>query len=122
MSTYFIRGTISIHVKGGRPKLWVTPCAGFLSPDRERAIAFPVPSPKGKTKGEAKGNAKLIKASKDKQFRFRAKAIRDHIPALLIIAGQQKAIELRLKKFTKPTKTKITGFVFPAPSDNADRR
>lgn len=122
--TFFIRGTISVQVKGDKLKLWVTPCAGFLTPDKKRAIAIPVPLPKGKTTGKKRknGNAKLVKSSKDGQFVFLAPAIRDHIPALLVIATQQKTIELRLKKFSKPAKTKITSFVFPAPSDNADRR
>jgi hypothetical protein len=117
---FFIRGTISVQVNGDKPKLWVSPCTGFLTPDKERAIAFPVLSPKGETKGK-KGNAKLIKSSKDKQFKFRAKAIRDHIPALLAIAAQQKPIELRFEE-SEPTELNIIGFIFPAPSDHAHGR
>lgn len=116
-NTYFIRGTVSIQVGGGKPKIWITPCAGFLTPDKQKVIAFPIPSPEGKTKGKAK----LIKSSNDKLFRFKAKAkvIQDNTPALLVVAAQQKPIELRLKKFTKLAKIRITGFVFPAPSDHA---
>ena len=123
--TYFVRGTISVQVDGNRSTISITPCPGFLTPDKQYVIAFPVSFPKGKTKGKTKGkkrNAKLIKSSKDQQFRFRAKAIRDHIPTLLDIAAQQKTIELHLKKFAKPATTKITGFVFPAPSDHAHGR
>ncbi len=120
--TYFIRGTISIQVDDNKSKIWITPCAGFLTPDKQQVIAFPVPSPKGKTKGKTKGKAKLNESDNDKQFRFKAKtnAIRDNIPALLVVAAQQKPIELRLE-VSNHSRLVIIGFIFPAPSDHAHR-
>ena len=114
-NTYFIRGTISVQVRRHKPKIWITPCVGFLTPDKQKMIAFPV-----RFNGTI-GNAKVIKWSKDKQFQFvfEAKAIKANIPSLLAVAAQQKPIELRLEEFTKTAKIKITGFVFPAPSDHA---
>ena len=117
---YFIRGTISVQAEGGKSIIWISPCAGFLTPDRQKLIAFPAPSSKGKTKGKAK----LMESANDKQFKFKdkAKVIQNNIPALLVVATQQKPIELRLKKFTKRAKIRITGFVFPAPLDHAQGR
>ena len=115
-NSYFIRGTISVHVDGCKSKIWITPCAGFLTPDKQSMIAFPVPS----SEDEAV-DAKLIKWSDDKQFKFKfeakAKAIKANIPSLLVVAAQQKPIELRLN-----SDLKIVGFVFPAPSDHAQGR
>ncbi len=134
--TYFIRGTISVQVEGHKPTIWITPCAGFLTPDKQKVIAFPVPSPEDEAV-----DAKLIKWSDDKQFKFKFKfetktktktktkadadadadAIKANIPALLVIAAQQKPIELRLEE-SKSKGLKITSFVFPAPSDHAQGR
>lgn len=122
-NTYFIRGTISVQVEGHKPTIWITPCVGFLTPDKQKVIAFPVPSPE-----DEEIDAILIKWSDDKQFKFEFEAktmtaavIKANIPSLLAVATQQKSIELRLKK-SNPTGLKITGFVFPAPSDHAHGR
>ena len=118
INTYFIRGTISVQVDESKSTIWFTPCAGFLTPDKQRVIAFPVPSSK-----EDIVDAKLIKWSNDKQFKFKVEAavIKDNISSLLTIAAQQKPIELRLDE-SKPTGLKVTGFVFPAPSVHAHGR
>jgi hypothetical protein len=121
---FFIRGTISVQVDGCKSKIWITPCTGFLTPDKKNVIAFPVPSPEDEAV-----EAKLIKWSDDKQFKFEfeaknkaeADAIKANIPSLLAVAAQQKPIELRLEE-SPPTGLKITGFVFPAPSDHAQGR
>jgi len=111
--TYFIRGTISVQVEGHEPTIWITPCAGFLTPDKQKVIAFPVPSPEDEAV-----DAKLKKRQPDdEQFKFEADAIKAYIPSLLVVAAQQKPIELRLNPDLK-----IVGFVFPVPSDHAHRR
>lgn len=112
-NTYFIRGTISIQVDGNKTTTWITPCAGFLTPDKHKAIAFPV-----STSADAPVDAKLVKLSDDKQFEFEANAIKANIPALLVVAAQQKPIELRLDS----SGLKVVGFVFPAPSGHAQGR
>lgn len=119
---FFIRGTISVQVEGHKPIIWITPCVGFLTPDKQQVIAFPVPSSEDKAV-----DAKLIKCSDDRQFKFEfgaqaeTDAIKANIPSLLAVAAQQKPIELRLEE-SEPTVLKITGFVFPAPSDHAHGR
>ncbi len=113
-TSYMIRGTISVYVNGKQPEIWIIPSTGFLTPDKQKVIAFPVPSSKGKTNSKAE----FIGSANDKQFKFKAKChIRDNIPALLAAAAQQKPLELRLDP-----NLKIVGFVFPAPSDHAHGR
>lgn len=130
-NTYFIRGTISIRVEGGASMIGITPCAGFLTPDKpQKAIAFPVSHPKDK-----EGDAKLIKLSDDKQFECDAQDVKEYLSALLSIAAQQKPVELHLTAVESSANTeskavstshdkiavsneayrKITGFVFSAP-------
>lgn len=121
--TYYIRGTITITVKveGGKSKVGITPCAGFLSPDKpQKAIAFPLPETKNDS--DQIGTALLIGLNKRKVCKFDAEAIKDYMPALLSIAGQQKLVELHLTKIKKKAKQKknkkkckIVGFVYPAP-------
>lgn len=106
-NTYFIRGTISVRIDRGKPTIWITPCAGFLTPDKQKAIAFPDLS-------NTSTSAKLIKLSDGKTFECGARGIKSYLPALLAVAPQQKPIELRLEEST-PTEVKITGFVFPLP-------
>ena len=110
-NTYFIRGTISVQVDREKltPTIWITPCTGFLAPDKQKAIVYPVLLPEDKA-----GDAKLIKMSEDKQFEFEAKAIKDYIPSLLNFAAQQKSVELHLD-----LDLKIVGFIFPAPLGHA---
>jgi hypothetical protein len=101
--TYFIRGTITIRAEGDEVKIGITPCAGFLTPDKPyQAIAFPVK----KTR-----YAKLIELQDEKKFECDAKVKVEYIPALLVIAAQQKPVELRLEVAA----LEIVGFVFPTP-------
>lgn len=106
-NTYFTRGTISVHVEEGQSKVFLTPCAGYLSPDKQYAIAFPISPPEGEAV-----DAKLIGTSVHKQFRleFEVKAKKPDISFWLAIAAQQNPIELRLNPDRK-----IVGFVSPAP-------
>jgi len=112
--TYFIRGTISVQAEKNISTIWITPSAGFLTPDKQKVIAFPVLTSEEKTV-----DAKLIKRSDDEQFKFKieADAIKTNIPSLLVVAAQQKPIELHLDHDLK-----LVGFVFPAPSDHAHWR
>lgn len=111
--SYFIRGTISVQVEGDKSKIWITPSAGFLTPDKQKAIAFPVPS----SEDEAVCAKLKKRGPDDEQFKFEADAIKAYIPSLLVVAAQQKPIELRLDPDLK-----IVGFVFPVPSDHAHGR
>lgn len=115
--SYFIRGTISVQVDGDKSKIWITPSAGFLTPDKQKAIAFPVLYSEDVTV-----DAKLINRFDDEQFKFEfeaeAEPIKANIPSLIVVAAQQKPIELRLDS----SGLKITGFVFPIPSDHAQGR
>ena len=112
--TYFIRGTISVQAEKNISTIWITPSAGFLTTDKQKVIAFPVLTSEEKTV-----DAKLIKRSDDEQFKFKieADAIKTNIPSLLVVAAQQKPIELHLDHDLK-----LVGFVFPAPSDHAHWR
>ncbi len=118
---YFIRGTITVRVDGSKSYIRITPCVGFLTPDKSaKAIAFPL-SP------TEKNIARLIKLLDEKFFVCKCECEccvrKNHLPALLDIAGQQKPVELHLIKgeeikSTEPTKAKefnwkIVGFVFP---------
>ena len=109
--TYFIRGTISVEVGGDKSTLWVTPCAGFLTPDKKKAIAFPNSSNTSTT-------AKLIDLADGKTFECEAGEIAHHLPALISLAAQSKPIELSLN-VPKPKESKVAGFIFPVPSDHA---
>ncbi len=42
-NTYFIKGTIAIQIQGDMPTVWIIPSVDFLTPDKQSAIAFPVP-------------------------------------------------------------------------------
>ena len=120
--TYFIRGTITIRVESGVPKVGVTPCAGFLTPEvRQRAIAFPKTDSNKNTRPNI---AMLFKCDKKKNFECVAKNIKKFVPALLSIAGQHKLIDLLLikskkkaqkKKGNAKLRWKIVGFVYPTP-------
>ena len=118
-SRYFVRGAFSVRIRGKKLEIWITPSAGFLTPDKQNMIAFPVPSPKGKTVGKAK----LIGLANSSQLKLKARRqVRDHLAGLLAVATQQTPIELRLKEITKRRRNRITGFVLPAPSDHAHGR
>lgn len=129
---YYIRGTITIKVdcvKGEKSKatVGVVPCVGFLTPDKpQKAIAFPVTETETETEAETEtdtktkndsdqiGTALLIGLNERKACEFGAKAIKDCMPALLSIAGQQKPVELRLSR-EGDGNLRIVGFVYSAP-------
>lgn len=122
---FFIRGTIAIFLIDDKLTIYVTPCGGFLTPDKQKAIAFPVcPSGKDKDKAELKDvdNAKLIKLMDDKKqikFACGAKIKVTYLAALIGVATQQKSVEVRLDISEKVESTegiKIIGFVIPAPT------
>lgn len=117
--TYFIRGTISVQVGGGTSMLLVTPCAGFLTPDKKKAIAFPIPS-ETSNPPEAFTKAVLIGLKEGKTFpcKYGAEGITLCLPALISLAAQSKPIELSLN-VSKPEEIKVAGFTYPAPSDHA---
>jgi hypothetical protein len=102
-NTYFIRGTISVQAEGARSRVLLTPCTGFLSPDKKKAIAFPLQ--------DDSTVAMLTALSGDKNLDFDAAAIKGHMPGLLAIAAQQKAIELHFEE--NAGGWKVMGFVFP---------
>lgn len=112
-ATYFIRGTISVQVGCGKSVLWVTPCAGFLTPDKKKVIAFP-------NQSETATTAELIKLSDGKKFACKAEKIMKYLPALISLASQSKAIELSLD-LSNPDNTNVVGFTYPAPSDHEHR-
>ena len=105
IKTYFLRGTIIIRVLENVLTIQIAPCAGFLTPDKpHNAIAFPVDPLQGKT-----GDAKLMKLLDDKHVELQVEALPDYIPSFLVVAAQQKPIEIRFD-----SDMKIVGFVFPA--------
>lgn len=109
MTKYFVRGTIAVKVNGDKTAVLIVPCTGFVTSDKpKRAIAFPVTG----------NDAKLIDLPDDKSFECDAQLIKEHIPALLTVAANQKAIEIRLAEDCKT----IIGFIFPAPTDHANGR
>ena len=118
--TYFIRGTITMRVEIGVPlaiaRVGVTPCVGFLTPDKEpKAIAFPITETTDGT--DHKSTARLIDLN-GKSCEFDAELIKDSLPALLSIAGQNKLVEIRLSvegTNTSAADFKVVGFVYPAP-------
>ena len=122
---YFIRGTITIRVEGDESsvtsKVGVIPCEGFLTPDNPRkAIAFPVYVTESHL--DHADTARLIVLN-GKTCEFDADIIKEFIPALLSIAGQQKPVELRISKKdngNSAAKCKIVGFVYPAPYKHAN--
>ena len=119
--SYFMRGTITIRVDRKTPMIGITPCAGFLTPDKpHKAIAFPISSTRSFT-------AKLFELPDEKQLECSVvKEIERYFPALITVAAQQKTIELRFEfdeeKADTGEKCKITGFIFPAPLDHAHGR
>jgi len=119
---FFIRGTIAISVEADKPTIYITPCAGFLTPDKQWAIAFPVCT---LDKDKGKGDAKLFKLSDDKkEIKFECDpSIPDiYLAGLIGVSTHQKPVEVRLEiaepaKQAKSAKDfKITGFVIPAPT------
>jgi hypothetical protein len=108
---YFVKGTIAVKVDTEETKISITPCAGFVTPDKKHVIAFSV------TTG---GDAKLIELLGG-SFECDVAPIKNHISSLLTIAAQQKSTEIRIE-ITTNRKQKVTGFTFPAPTDYAHGR
>lgn len=113
--SFYIRGTISICINGNNSKIYITPCAGFLTPDKpSRAIAYPYPPP---LHSENKiVDAKLIKLLDEKRLECDASGIEAYLPTLVAVAAQQKPVEIYLEIQDAVVPAKITGFVFPVPS------
>jgi len=109
--TYFIRGTISVQVGSGKLILLVTPCAGFLTPYKKKAIAFPYRS-------NLSTKAELIDLEDGETVACVAEEMALCLPTLIALATQSKPIELSLNVST-PKNIKVTGFTFPAPTDYA---
>lgn len=117
-NTFFIRGTIVISVGADKPTIYITPCAGFLTPDKpSKAIAYP-------TDFVNVTCAKLITLTDGDRFECDATKITAYLHTLVTLAAQQKTVEIRLD-ITAPEKSatdfKIIGFVFPVPHNHADR-
>jgi len=108
---YLIRGTISVQVEGDKLTFQITPCAGFLTPDKKKAIAFPSPS-------ETSNIAALVELKDGKTFLCAADGVAPYMSAFVSLAAQSKPVELSLD-LSKLDEIKVIGFTFPGPTDYA---
>lgn len=104
---YFIKGTIVVHYYDIKFRVSVAPSAGFLSPDKKFAVAYPTPSMPCK-------KAKLIKAL-DQQIECKVLKSKKWGPALIAGATKHLLIELKLRQ-GKRNRWTIVGFKFPSHS------